>query len=60
MPKDAVTHRNAALVEQAGAAALLLEAQAGELTAAVSLYKLAAPASPMQHPTSCLNLLQAS
>ncbi|RDU98862.1 methyl-accepting chemotaxis protein [Trinickia dinghuensis] len=37
---DAVTQRNAALVEQAGAAAHSLEAQAGELTAAVSLFKL--------------------
>ncbi|MGF6767563.1 methyl-accepting chemotaxis protein-1 (serine sensor receptor) [Paraburkholderia sp. GAS199] len=42
---DQVTQQNAALVEQASAAALSLESQAGELESAVSVFRLAGETS---------------
>ena len=43
---DDVTHQNAALVEQAAAAAQSLQMQSTELAAVVDLFKLAQPAAP--------------
>ncbi|MGO4467383.1 hypothetical protein AB4Z11_17660, partial [Pseudoduganella sp. RAF53_2] len=41
---DGVTQQNAALVEEASAAAVSLQQQADALTSAVSVFKLAGPA----------------
>ena len=49
---DETTQQNAALVEEATAAARSMEEQAGHLTDAVSLFKLEGQAAPMAAPPS--------
>ncbi|WP_317204157.1 methyl-accepting chemotaxis protein [Janthinobacterium sp.] len=47
---DQVTQQNAALVEEAAAAATSLAEQAGNLTQAVSLFKFGRPMAPVRRP----------
>ncbi|MBD7924771.1 methyl-accepting chemotaxis protein, partial [Xanthomonas sp. Sa3BUA13] len=48
---DESTQQNAALVEEASAAARSMEQQATELTQAVALFKLEENAAPVRQPT---------